>query len=166
MGHLKALADTAPLQKRWAHPGNCCWHSTAKPSLAVPEQEPHAALCPCREAVLDTVTSRAGRCQVLPWCFRACLLAPSLTSASLRCAGWLNSLSTHRMTPQDLSEGHFHPQQNYSVLFSLPSWHLISLKEYTVSDRSLPSLNWPSTASSAPLSKVATGDRQTNCECQ
>lgn len=66
---------------------------------AVPQQVPCAALCPCREAELDTVTSRAGRCQVLLWRFRAHLLALSLTSPSLRCPGWVNSPSTHRMTP-------------------------------------------------------------------
>lgn len=87
------------------------------------------SLCPCRGPVLDTVTPRAGRCLVLLCCFRARLLALSLTSQSLRCPGWVNSPSTHRMSPLDLSEGHSHPQWNYSVLFSLPSRHLISLKE-------------------------------------
>lgn len=166
----KLWQHTVPLQKRWAYPGNCYWHSTAKPSPAVPEQVTRAVLCPCREAVLDTVTSRAGRCQVLLWCFRAHLLALSLTSSSLRCPGWVNSPSIHRTTLLDLSEGLSHPQWNYPPCY-FPSHHDTSFpwrnegihSEWQISP---PSLNWPSTASSAPLFKVPPGDRQTNCECQ
>lgn len=94
----------------------------------------------------------------------------SLTSPALRCPGWVNYSSTHRTTPLDLSEGLSHPQWNYPPCY-FPSHHDTSFpwrnegihSEWQIS---LPSLNWPSTASSAPLSKVPSGDRQTICECQ
>lgn len=94
----KLWQHTAPLQQRWAHPGNCCWHSTAKPSPAVPEQVPCAALCPCGK-LCWTLAPPELAVPGLLWCSRAPLLALSLTSPPLRCPGWVNSPSTHRMTP-------------------------------------------------------------------
>lgn len=83
-----------------------------------------ATCCP-----LSLQGSCAGHCPLLSWqcqvllcCSRACLLAPSLTSAPLRCPGGVNSPSTHRTTPLDLSEGHSHPQWDYSLCY-FPSHH-------------------------------------------
>lgn len=124
---------------------------TAQPSPAVPEQMPCAALCPCGK--LDTGTSRAGSA-------RCCSGVPGLL-----CwlwvwhhhpwdvlGGWIPLYAQD--DPSDLSEGHSHPHWNYSLGYfpSHPDTSFPWRNEGTHSDRSLfPFLNWPSTASSAPL---------------
>lgn len=161
MGYLKALAAHSPTAEKVGSP----W----KLLLAQQSQaQPSCACAGARWCPLSLQGSCAGYCHLQSWqvpgaplVFQG-LFAGSKSDITIPEVSWVGEFP-HWISVKAIL---IHNGFSFCVIFPpimTPHFPEGIQSEWQIS---LPSLNWPSTASSAPLSKVPTGDRHTSCECQ